>query len=325
MDDFVRVKVPRGALAPEGAPNVYKPSGLGKKNRELEKKAKELLRGRLGSGSEDGSEDPVDSDLLGMHGVLSRGVFMKVTGIFVADVPKPDGSRKKEGRICGMLYELADLDWEETEPDLKEQYELEKQQRIEYLSRRAEAKDAVSSFKASVNESLLPSSPNKPKPMQTSPQQPSPPSHYIMPQAPKGYRFRPILKAGYDAVLNLSLISGRYYPRLIGHPLLAPKFIQDLSQPQWDMDEKIRTDILGLMSLEGLAAGHYNAVDPQFHKKSRVQMLEDAERAAFQDMAIFKDAQVTFKEEEEEDQLMGEHEDEDVDVEMEDELDMNVD
>ncbi|KAJ3543210.1 hypothetical protein NMY22_g3221 [Coprinellus aureogranulatus] len=305
VDDFVRVKVPRGALAPDGAPNVYKPSGCG---------AGTILRR--------GTEETAES--LGTHTILSRGVFMKVGGIFVVDVPKPDGTKKKEARICGMLYELADLDWEEVEPDLKEQYELEKKQRIDYLSRHSGPKDPVSVFKASVDESLLPSTPNKPSTLQTAPPQPSPPSHYIMPQAPKGYRFRPILKAGYEAVLNLSLIAGRYYPRITGHPLLAPKFLQEWSESKWDMNEKGRSDLLGLMSLEGLAAGHYNAVDPQFHKKSRVQMLEDAELAAFQDMVHFK-SQVQGQVEE--DYAMDDDMDEDqeVDVEMVDELSMNVD
>jgi hypothetical protein len=336
VDDFVRVKVPRGALAPNGAPNVYKPSGWGRANKDVASKLKAIQHARIEAGSDKGKgrEGVLDSlEVQETHSVGSRGIFMKVGGIFVVDVPKPDSGRKKEGRICGMLYELAELDWDETEPELKEQYELEKEQREVYLAQANGTADPAA-FKASVNESLLPSNPSKPRSLKTSSSiQPSPPPHYIMPQAPKGYRFRPILRAGCEAVLNLSLIAGRYYPRIIGHPLLAPKFTQELSASKWDLNEKQRTDIMSAMSLEGLSAGHYNAVDPQYHKKSRAQMLDDAERGALRDMDRFKremwavysqaPADVEYLEEDDD---MDEGESEDSIEEMEtDELAMNVD
>ncbi|KAF6761617.1 hypothetical protein DFP72DRAFT_879139 [Ephemerocybe angulata] len=266
VDDFVRIKLSRGALAPDGAPNVYQASGVGKKTlddlEELRRRDGIARNGINGKGKE--KEVDLPPPWLHSHAITqsanSRGIFLKIDGIFLVEVPKSDGKLKKEGRVCGMLYELAELTWEETEPDLKEQYEAEKKQRLEYLRQ----KEGTANFRASVDESLLPSSTNRPTGPQPHPLQPSPPGHYLIPQAPKGYRFRPILKAGYEAVLNLALI----LPVLAAPRPGGGKF----------------NEFTSLFALEGLCAGHHNAVDPTFNKKSRAQMIEDAEQDAIADM-----------------------------------------
>ncbi len=46
-----------------------------------------------------------------MQGVGSRGVFMFIDGIFLVEVRLPQGSGvKRECRVSGKLYELADVD-----------------------------------------------------------------------------------------------------------------------------------------------------------------------------------------------------------------------
>ena len=46
-------------------------------------------------------------------------MFMRIESIFVVEVPKSDGQHGsiKECRASGMIYELADIDWEETDAD----------------------------------------------------------------------------------------------------------------------------------------------------------------------------------------------------------------
>jgi hypothetical protein len=43
-----------------------------------------------------------------------------------------------------------------------------------------------------------------------------------LPPPPRGFRFRPILPEGFEVVVSLALVSGRYYPRLLAHPMLRP-------------------------------------------------------------------------------------------------------
>ncbi|RXW23895.1 hypothetical protein EST38_g1976 [Candolleomyces aberdarensis] len=307
VDDFVRLKMGRKAVAPNGAPNVYKASGDGKKTAAF--RAAAMQRALGGSGSIDGI------DLFGAgangkgkgrevdlsyfpelpEGANRRSVFMKINSLFVVDVRKRDGKVKKEGRVSGILYELADVDWEETEPDLLEEYENEKQQREEVLQRRSKA---TSSFQASVDESLLPSS--KPPGTAKSPApQPSPPDYYLIPQAPKHYRFRRIIKAGHEVVLNLSLVSGRYYPRLLSHPLVAGMVAG------YEEDWKTVTYKYGNpFALEGLHPGHCSAVDPLIYKKSRVRMFEDADIQVQEQMARFKEDRIA-----DEAEVNGQHDD----------------
>lgn len=280
-DDFVRIKLARGAVAPEGAPNVYKPSGWGKKTA----KGLEQLQNEKGKGRE--------IDVGSFHkaingGAKSKGVFMKVDSIFVVDVPHEDGKTKKEGRVAGMLYELAEVDWDETEPELLERLEAEKKEREFILKRQAEAEEATRGFKATVDEGLLPTIPSKNNFNAYHTMTSVAPGRYLIPQAPKGFRFRPILRTGYEAVLNLSLVSGRYYPRLLSHPLLEAKIRQNLEDPRLYMDKVEVEEKMKLLSLEGLFPGHFSSVDPTFFKKNRHHILDEAEQGAISDMVTHK-------------------------------------
>ena len=95
VDDFIRLKVPRGNLAPEGSSHVYEASPAGPSAVEEAKK--------LGA-------DP------SIMGAASRGVFMRLDGLVSVDVPTEDGGTVKEARAYGMFYELADVDWEGNDP-----------------------------------------------------------------------------------------------------------------------------------------------------------------------------------------------------------------
>ena len=226
-DDFVRLKVPRSSLAPQGAENVYLPAGPGKSARDMW-----LQQGR----------DP--SEL----GASARGIFMRLDGLIIVDVTQPEGRPKKECRACGMLYELADKDWEEPEPAAQNGGPSA----AESISVQTESARAVA-----------------PKP------------RYPLPEAPEGYQFRAILPEGHEAIISMSLISGRYYPRILSHPLLDQTLRRALSKPP---EQGGLVDSNNLWALEGLCAGFYNSVDPTHYKGTRKGMLEDADKVARQQL-----------------------------------------
>lgn len=87
------------------------------------------------------------------------------------------------------------------------------------------------------------------------------------PEPPIGYKFRSILKGDQEAVVDLSLLSGRYYPRVLTKPLLSNHIDRLL---------RLGESVHYLHALEGLVPGYYNSVDPVFCQKSRQAMLAEA-------------------------------------------------
>lgn len=235
-EDFVRLKVSRRCLAPDGAENIFPPSGPGKAVRKY---------------WSDAGKDPTVRGGAGM-----RGVFMRLDGLYTVDASQPDGGTRKEARICGMLYELADLDWEDPE-----------EEKIQLMSQDGTASSSNPQPSSTQNGHLS----NAPL------SQPSPSSHYLLPSAPAGYKFRQILTPGYEAVLSLTLVSGRYYPGILSHPLLDEIVSEAFANPLGE------GGLLGsshLWALEGLGAGYANSVDPIRYKTSRIKMVEDADKDA---------------------------------------------
>ncbi|KAF8216578.1 hypothetical protein K438DRAFT_1703576 [Mycena galopus ATCC 62051] len=220
-DDLVRLKVPRNCLAPMGAQHIFAPSGPGEKSRLLAE-------------SRGGDSTP--------YGAISRGVFMKIDTIFLLD-----GVGKRECRVTGMLYELADVDWED--PNLP--------------------RTVVDSI--SVSNGVASSA------VQPAPKLPTPGTSdaYALPPAPTGFKFRPILAPGYEIVLCLSLISGRYYPRILHHPLLRQTLEEVIP-----LDPVTMLNAAHLWALEGLFGGYKNAVDPTVYKANREKMMTDASKEA---------------------------------------------
>jgi hypothetical protein len=270
VDEFIRLKVPRRCLAPNGAENIFPPSGPGKSAREM----------WLSAGRD-----------LSEIGAGMRGVFMRLDALFVVDATQPDGFTKKECRASGMLYELADFDWEDDEPN-------------KGTSAPVVDGTPMTNHSPSVKTSSQPAQPsrapsNTDLPIPTSSAQvqksriPTPNdqlSHpaerrHPLPQAPEGYRFRPILPEGYEAVVSLSLISGRYYSDILSHPLLQPTLQEAISHPT---EQGGLLEFNNLWALEGLSAGYYNSVDPAVYKTSRAKMVEDADKTAARELEEHK-------------------------------------
>lgn len=223
-DDFLRLKIPRRCLAPGGAQNILAPSGPGPKTKET---------------CANSGLDSAD------FGAGTRGVFLRLDGLFTVDVQTSDGKIVKECRANGMLYELADADWESSDS---------------------------TAFSTTVQEksnlpTIDPRSPN----VQLS--HPSRSAHYFLPEAPPGFKFRPILPEGYESVMSLTLISGRYYPNILAHPLLTD-VISKATKP----DLLQSSDYL--WALEGLAAGYTNSVDPERYAQNRLRMLDEADKTS---------------------------------------------
>ncbi|CDO69634.1 hypothetical protein BN946_scf184851.g22 [Trametes cinnabarina] len=100
---------------------------------------------------------------------------------------------------------------------------------------------------------------------------------YPLPPATKGFRFRAILPPEHEAVVSLSLISGRYYPGLFHHPLVAPTIANALSQSTED-DGLYRHR--HLWAMEGLLPGIHQSMEPKHWRKSRMLMLQEADKEA---------------------------------------------
>ncbi|KAG6865159.1 hypothetical protein C0991_004769 [Blastosporella zonata] len=264
-DEFVRLKVPRQCIAPLGTENILPPSGPGKSVRiEWEGKGRDI--NEVGAGT--------------------RGVFMRMDGLLVVDAVQNDGSTTKEVRASGMLYELADIDWEE-DPTTNFQTEKQNTAPITFVP-----------GLSPLNPHILPHPNTEPIiPVATQPQQPLPstfpptsqqshPSrpHYILPEAPAGYKFRAILTEGHEAVVSLSFISGRYYPKILSHPLMERMVTVAIGGPLHESNN--------LWALEGLAAGFHNSVDPIHYKPSRKQMVEAADRKSKEDLEDHKQQRI---------------------------------
>ncbi|KAL5531470.1 hypothetical protein ACEPAG_4347 [Sanghuangporus baumii] len=109
MGDLVRLKLGRYEIAPEGTETIRRPSGAGKHT--LSEVAQNGDTGRAADA--DVQMKIHDGEEAASLGASSRSVFLRIDGLFVVQVPTEDGmGRENQVRMCGMLYELADDDWE---------------------------------------------------------------------------------------------------------------------------------------------------------------------------------------------------------------------
>lgn len=281
-DELVRLKLSRSQIAPKGTENILPPAGPSRKALEYTK----TLSVAEGNGDT-------------MVGAETRGVFMRIDGLYVADISRSTGTTGKVCRAVGMLYELVDEDWQGDLPGggandddggkgkgkaVEVPATLENGTSGEganFTTARgsAPAVDGVSpkSKERSANEQLS-------HPILSLP--------FPLPLAPEGFKFRPILSPGYEAVLSLTLIAGRYYPRLLRHPLLDSYVEKAL-----DIDGNHVVETSQLWALEGLAPGYYNTMDPVRWRANRVTMVREADKEARQGLEEHWRARAKEKEE----------------------------
>jgi hypothetical protein len=94
-----------------------------------------------------------------------------------------------------------------------------------------------------------------------------------LPPPPRGFRFRPILPEGFEVVVTLTLVSGRYYPRLLAHPMLRP-IVRDMEGHA--NEAASRVDGHHLFALEGILPGFFNASEATQWKPGRSVIVRDA-------------------------------------------------
>ncbi|RDX48172.1 hypothetical protein OH76DRAFT_1405089 [Lentinus brumalis] len=290
--ELVRLKIARAQFAPKGTDIIYPPAGPSARTLEWYKKNHPDML--------EGGEDSI--------GAGQRGLFLRLEGLVVVDVPTPDGSSTKECRASGMLYEVVDEDWED--PRTSQAVPADAKGK----GKARESPDVTMTDSISQGSSFMSqASPLKPPPLpnpdptvpvsetassilsQTSPaaaaaaateaaapateQKSRLHSHpvlftpYPLPPASTSYKFRPILPDGYEVVISLSLISGRYYPGLLRHPLLESTIKQALAT-------KDELSHRHLWALDGLSPGVHQSMDPRYWKGSRLVMFQDADKEA---------------------------------------------
>ncbi|KAF5361973.1 hypothetical protein D9756_002341 [Leucocoprinus leucothites] len=294
VDEFVRLKVPRRCLAPHGSQDISPPAGPSKQAVENYK-----VTGR------DISE----------IGAGSRGVFMRIDALFVVEIMS-EGRKRKECRASGPLFELVDEDWDENEDVNVKQHKLRTQATTETgrptnpLPTRTLSSSATQPRSAPLPtpSSSAPSIPQSQPTPATSSLTPNKmttpaalPTPYLPPQPPLGYRFRPILTPGYEAVVSLSLLAGRYYPGLLMHPLLVAEMSRAARVP---LEEGGILKYGHIWALDGLNGGFHCAVDPDKFQSSRQKMLDRVDKEAYVLLDAFKRnalAKNEVEEEEEED------------------------
>jgi hypothetical protein len=251
-DDFIRLKIPRRTLAPNGAQHILAPSGPGRE--ELEEWAHD-------------GRDPAEL------GAGTRGVFLRLDGLITVDIPNGPGATKKEARVCGMLYELAADDWDDPN---------------EQKPTNGQPMDPAHSHPETV-PSITPDGQSN-APNGTKPNNDLPNSGLTLgnplPQPPSGFKFRPILTPGYEFVGGMGLVSGRYYPNILSHPKMVSTVQAAIAKP-------LVTTSNNLWALEGLSGGYFNSVDPRFYKKSRIAMMQDADKEALAQLQEYLERKLT--------------------------------
>ncbi|PPQ91873.1 hypothetical protein CVT25_000748 [Psilocybe cyanescens] len=260
-NDFIRLKVPRRTMGPKGGPYILPASGPGKSSTEQ----------WLGQG-----KDP--SEL----GAGTRGVFLRLDGLVTVDVVSDRGVIKKEARVCGMLYELADADWDDPE-------ENGSANTLDESASQGQQQQPPAAGPSAINPILGNGAtimPNTQSPIS------GPAQGNELPQPPVGYKFRPIISPGHEFVGAMGLISGRYYPRILSHPKTTLRVQAALSR---SAEHGGLTGFDNLWALEGLSGGYYNSVDPHRYKKSRVAMMQDADKQALDELQAYVRAKTETK------------------------------
>ncbi|CCM01806.1 uncharacterized protein FIBRA_03873 [Fibroporia radiculosa] len=100
---------------------------------------------------------------------------------------------------------------------------------------------------------------------------------YPLPEPPRGFRFRAIHSPDHEVVLSLSYISGRYYPHLFSHPLMAPVIENARNIPQ---EAGGLYASRHLWAMQGLLPGIHQAMESSAWKPSRKMMFTEADAEA---------------------------------------------
>lgn len=199
----------------------------------------------------------------------TRGMLMQITSIFTTEIVPPpdspaavlDSPTMPVCRLSGRVFET----WPEA------YYEGSGQESEWHKFNSASSSNTPSAI----------SSPSLSSPMVTKRNLPS------LPPPPPGYRFHPVLlDQRSDLVLDVSMISGRYYPNL----LLTPRI---------DLERLIETNNLGIwrmvLSLAGLAEGRFASTYPQTLCKDRMTAVQESDGSGKTEITHYWKNPVNYK------------------------------
>lgn len=186
---------------------------------------------------------------------------MRLDGLFAVEVPRDDGTAgtKKAARACGILYEIIEDDWEDPKdskfpgvPSDNLVGAASQNQLTAGPSQAGSSSSATPAISMNTQQPQLDDTVYQPVLTTTSVSSPNPcpVQPNLLPTAPVGYKLRPILEPGYEVVVELGLISGRYYPRILSHPLVAPAVWEGFTRP---IEEGGVSSAHNLWALEGLS------------------------------------------------------------------------
>jgi len=233
VDDLVRLKVPRRDLAASGSERVL--PAVPPSQAAIEYTIQKGIEPDHAPGSGD------------------RGLFLRITSI---------SSVEKTVRISGMLFDLVEegfvgvgVGGREGRQEDTSAFDMTSLDPALLQGENADASPderTANEFKPAADRQIL----SGPYVRSWNP-----------PEPPIGYKFRSILKGDWEANLDVSLLSGRYYPGVLSNPLLSDHLERLL---------RLKESVHHLYALEGLAPGYYNSVDPEFTKENRPAMVTEA-------------------------------------------------
>lgn len=265
-DDLVRLRIARAEYVPKGSDEVLPPAGPGP-------------RSLLAAGARLGADWRNEPNLLHDLGASTRGVFMRIHSIHALE---PPNLGRAELRLAGILYELVDDDWEEDMVSIDSILATrDKPGRPTMSSHGSNLVEADPSGNAKPTSdlpvhplgwSITSSPPLDPQPAAPRVSRPPWVTGKKLPPAPSGYEFRPILKEGLEAEIPISMLAGRYYARLDGHPGLDEILQAGADHP---MPEAIDTPV-HFRALCGLISGMYSAVTARIWNRSRRDVAQSA-------------------------------------------------
>jgi len=231
VDDLVRLKVPRRELAPNGSERVL----------PAVPPSQTAIEYALHKGIEP-EHTPGSGDL---------GLFLRITSIFTVET---------KVRISGMLFDLVEEGFVGAGVG----------------GREGQQEDTSAFDMKSLDPALLQGESSNAQPPESNGFKPASDRQVLSgpyvrswnpPEPPTGHKFRSILKGDWEAVMDISLLSGRYYPGVLVNPLLSDHIERLL---------RLKESVDHLYALEGLAPGYFNSVDPEFSRESRPVMILEA-------------------------------------------------
>ena len=221
-----------------------------------------------------------------------RGMLMRINSIMAVPEAAPKEALR-DCKVAGVLYELADETYEEAPvPDavaVPQAGPVSDSAEPPSVPIFNDSSVAPANILSTPETGIVPSEDSSvaqippilpavsPIPPAVSPNPINLPNHppYSLPRPPRGYKFRQILKPGYEIVLDVSFIAGRYYPDLLLHPLLR-KTLADTNS------DNVR--VPQLTALCGILAGSMNSMECVDWHATRLAMLKSADLKAQEDL-----------------------------------------